>query len=319
MKRVIKTGIAALIISILFWSLPYIAEALVKHPTFRYASSDAAKIARYLQNVFLTPFGKYQTSLVNNFIVFPYFWLLFFGLSWLYNRFRKFLNRFFLGVFSFTVLLFIFPNTLLWFESDAPSRSTGSVSNGKIENAKRLPFRGANFTSYSFPGYLAGRTFVHEKIRKTVLDAFDICKETCPEVCFLIGETGRKKGGRFMPHRTHQNGLSVDLMTPLLKNKSPYHSSHLFNLWGYGYEFDENGKTGNISVDYQTLAKWIAALDKASKKNGIQIQKIIFDPILRKQLLKVKGGKAIQHLPYTKNRVVIRHDDHFHIDFKINS
>lgn len=319
MKLVIKTGIAALLIAILFWSLPYIAQILVKHPTFNYASSDATKTARYLQNVLLTPFGKYQTNLINNILVFPYFWFLFAGISWFYARFKKIWNRIFLGTFAFLLFLFIFPNIFLWFESDAPSRSTGTVSNGKIENAKRLPFRGDNFTSYSFAGYLAGRTFVHEKVRSTVLDAFDICKETCPETCFIIGETGRKKGGRFMPHRTHQNGLSVDLMTPLLKHQKPYRFAHIFNLWGYGYEFDKQGKMGNIEVDYETMVKWLVALDKAAKKNGMHIQKIIFDPVLRKHLLKAKGGSAIQHLPFTKNRVVIRHDDHFHIDFKPSS
>lgn len=215
--------------------------------------------------------------------------------------------------------LFIFPSTILLFENNKPSISKGTVSNGKIENAKRVPMRGKNYTTYSFSGYLFGRTFAHDKVKQTTLDAYEICKETCPEITFLLGEIGDHNGGQFLPHRTHRNGMSVDYMTPLTKNGKSvgthYFNYHLFNLWGYRMEFDKNGKKGKQEIDFNTTAKHIQALEKAAAKNGLRIQKIIFAPELRKKMLQTEEGKKIRHLPYTKNPVIIRHDDHYHVDF----
>jgi penicillin-insensitive murein endopeptidase len=212
--------------------------------------------------------------------------------------------------------LYLFPNLLLALESSRPSITHGSVRDGWIEGAKRLPFRGKNFTTYSFPGYLMGRTYVHEKVRKTVLDAFAKCVEKVPETTFVIGETGLPDGGIFHPHRTHRNGLSIDIMTPLLRNEKPYQTHHLFNLWGYALEFDDSGKLNERTrIDYQSLGEIILALKEAAIQNGLTIEKVIFDPVLRPPLFATEAGKKIRDLPYTRNRIILRHDDHFHIDF----
>lgn len=216
------------------------------------------------------------------------------------------------------LLLRIFPGVLLWGESDASSRSVGSVGNGRLEEGKRIPFQGKNFQTYSFVGYLAGRTFVHEKVRKTVLETYEKCAEALPGRGFVLMETGSRAGGRFLPHKTHQSGLSVDFMTPQLKNGKPYENRHVFNLWGYRREFDDTGKVGDIQIDYETLAQHLLLLYETVGENGLKIEKVIFDPVLQPYLLQTPTGKRLKGKFYfTRGRVMVRHDDHYHVDFTL--
>ncbi len=306
-----------LLFSIFYFLMPTIGEWIVSDPTYaKYAGKDADRIVSYLQSSFIYPFGEWLKGSSRYFIVIPYYFLLFLTIRYLFGKFKHFFKI--LGTSTLILFFFgyLFPNTLMIFENNKPSISQGSVSQGSVQNAKRMYFRGENFTTYSYPGYLAGRTFAHDKVRQTMMDSYKICEESCPKITFVVGEIGRKHGGQFLPHRTHRNGMSVDFMTPLLKNEKHYRSHHLFNLWGYRFEFDNKGKKGNVEIDYETMAKHLLALEKTAKQNGLAIQKVIFDPVLRPYLLKTKTGQQLKHLPFTKNRVVIRHDDHYHVDFR---
>ncbi|MBX2877363.1 MAG: penicillin-insensitive murein endopeptidase [Saprospiraceae bacterium] len=310
--------IFAVLVTLIYISLWPISEWVTAKPGLvKYAEHDAPRIVGILRKGLLYPFGGVLTNTMRHALVFPYWLLLGFGIRALYLLGKPYW-KYVLGTFTgILLLLYIFPGILLLFEGNLPSQSTGRVGKGSIVNAKRIPYRGANFTTYSFGGYLSGRTFVHDKVKTTVLDAYEICRETAPSTHFILGETGRKHGGAFIPHRTHQNGLSVDFMTPLLKKDRPYQRHHLFNLWGYAHEFDDKGKKGNLEVDYETMAIHLLAVKRAAKANGLRIQKVIFDPVLRPKLLATSMGKELRSLPFTKNRVIIRHDDHYHIDFKV--
>ena len=306
----------ALLFTILFFCIPFIAEWITSDPTYaKYAGRDVTRIAQYVQSGFVYPFGKWLGSSWRSFIVFPYLFLVFGTLRFLFVRFKKFWKIAGISAIGLYVFLFLFPNTLMILENNKESISKGTVANGSISNAKRVQYRGINHSTYSYTCYLFGRTFAHSKVRNTILDAYQYCEQTCPEVDFVLGEIGSRHGGHFPPHRTHRNGKSVDFMTPLLKNGKPYQANHLFNLWGYRLEFDNKGSTGNVSIDYETMAKHLLALEKAAKENDLRIQKVIFDPVLRPYLLATPTGKKLKHLPFTKNRVIVRHDDHYHVDF----
>jgi penicillin-insensitive murein endopeptidase len=295
-----------------------IAKWIVTDPTYaKYAEKDALIIVNHAQKGFVYPFGKWLNSTFRAVFIFPY-WLLLFGLiHYLFVRFKRFWKTVGIAFLITLFLLFLFPNTLLIFENDKSSISIGTVSNGRIQNAKRMNYRGDNFSTYSFAGYLFGRTFVHDRLKKTILETYEKCEKSCPDVKFILGEIGSRNGGQFLPHRTHRNGLSVDFMTPLIKNGKSFHSTHLFNLWGYRLEFDNRGKKGNLEIDYETIAKHLSALEEIAKQNDLRIQKVIFDPVLRPYLLATPTGKKLKHLPYTKNRVIVRHDDHYHVDFEV--
>lgn len=307
-----------IVVALLYMSLWPLAEWVTAKPVYaKYAVQDAPRVVNIIRKGFLYPFGSQLPKDLRHMLVFPYWLLLGFGLRSIYLWGKPYWRYVLGGLGGLLVLFYLFPGILLLFEGSQPSRAKGGVGKGSIAYAKRLPYRGANFTTYSFGGYLMGRTFVHDKVKKTVLDAYHICEETASSTHFILGETGRKHGGAFIPHRTHQNGLSVDFMTPLLRREEPYHRHHLFNLWGYAHEFDNKGKKGNLEIDFEVMATHLLAIKEAARANGLAIQKVIFDPILRPQLLATKEGKKLRSLPFTRNRVIIRHDDHYHIDFKV--
>lgn len=99
---------------------------------------------------------------------------------------------------------------------DQASQCYGTTARGRIEGAVVFPEAGKNFQPYSRLGTALGRTYVHSKILDVVLAAYSALERTMPNAHFVYGETGVKSGGRFRPHRTHQNGLSVDFMVPVL-------------------------------------------------------------------------------------------------------
>jgi murein endopeptidase len=86
------------------------------------------------------------------------------------------------------------------------SRCFGTVGNGRIEGSVKLPAHGPNFAAYSAWGTTAGRTYVHSKVADVVVSAYATLASTAPDATFVYGETGLASGGRFRPHRTHQNG-----------------------------------------------------------------------------------------------------------------
>ncbi len=226
------------------------------------------------------------------------------------------LHRYLYGfVFTVLLVLYIFPDFLLFGEKPVSSISQGHISNGSLAEGKRVNFRGENYSTYSFSLYLLGRTHAHEKVRRTILDAYQICKKTSPNTKYILGEIGWKNGGDFLPHRTHQKGTSVDFMSPYFKYEKSFSRNHIFNLWGYKLEFDKEGNTDKYQMDFEAIAQHLYALKKAAGKNGLIIQKVIFDPVLRKHLRKTRVWSKIDSLPFSKKRVTWRHDDHYHVDF----
>ncbi len=301
----------------LYFGLSPLGDWLGRQPNYaNYADRDIPMTMDAIQRALVYPWSKWLNTHQRHWVVLPWWLALSLGFRAVYLHSRRVWIYTFKGGVLLLILLYIFPNSLLWFENDLPSRSTGSSGSGSIENAKRMPFRGKNFTTYSFPGYLMGRTYVHDKVRAALLDAYSDCAVSCPGVKFVIGETGLKKGGRFLPHRSHRNGMSVDLMTPMLKNGKPWRSHHIFNLWGYAMEFDQKGKWKKAEIDYETLARHLLAIRESAKEQGLKIRRVIFDPNLQPELFSTAAGEKIKNLPFNKSQGIIRHDDHYHVDFE---
>lgn len=225
-----------------------------------------------------------------------------------------------LAILAGALLFVCFGNDLFrYFESDKPSQSYGSPSNGRIEHAKRLPTSGANFTSYSRIGALLGRTSVHNKVRDVVIDAFEsVCLEL-PDARYTIGETGWPSGGRFNPHKTHQNGLSVDFMVPVKrKGESIALPTNPLNKFGYGLQFNNQGRAGNLEIDFEAIATHLDHLDRAAQRNGIAIKVVIFDNELQKLLFTTQRGAELKRqMRFSTTEPWIRHDEHYHVDFTL--
>lgn len=209
-------------------------------------------------------------------------------------------------------------------ENKTKSASIGSVSDGKLENGKIVPFYGPNFTYFDKDSYFASRSFTNEVVKTIVLDAYTQLVTQVPERRFYLMELSNREGGKIYPHRTHQNGLSVDFMMPKLQNGVPNYQLDTLGKDHYFLEFNNSGeyvKDTSIKVDFDLIAQHILILNDAAKKQGYSIDKVIIKMEYKDELFNTPHGKILAKsgIYITKNLTPIVnsiHDDHFHVDFK---
>lgn len=196
----------------------------------------------------------------------------------------------------------------------------GTTSNGHLENGVRLPSSGKNFVGYSSLGRFLGRTYVHSAVYKIIVNAYSDLYKNYPGKVFKYAETGLKNGGKFWPHKTHQNGLSVDFMVPVIdrNGRSVYLPTNPLNKFGYNIEFDNSGHYRDYTIDYEAMAAHIMFLNEEAKKSGYGLWRVIFAPELQPYLFKTKYGKYLKaNIKFSKKRSWVRHDEHYHVDFAV--
>ncbi len=213
-------------------------------------------------------------------------------------------------------------------KNNGVSESTGTVRNGKLKNGWLIPYQGDNFHYFSpFSYYILNNAYVHSTVHATVLDAYKICGHTCPDKEFVMMECTRRHGGRMIFHWTHQNGMSVDFMTPKKKGDYSQVWANKAGLLHYLFKFDEDGKfnlSSKIQIDFDTMARHLIALDDASKKHGLRIRKILFHTDLHDDLFGSPSGQLLvernlNFIPHLNDLINGFHDDHYHVDFEIAS
>ncbi len=196
----------------------------------------------------------------------------------------------------------------------------GITAKGKLEHGCKLPYHGENFTAYSLLGWSLGRTYVHCRVAEVVLAAYEELNREYPDKVFVYGETGWASGGRFKPHKTHQNGLSVDFMVPLVDRSggSVRLPASAFNKYGYAIEFDVKGGSGELTIDFEAVAAHILAIKRAADARKVKIRRVIFDPKLQPFLGATRAWTALKgRVKFSTLRSWVRHDEHYHIDFDI--
>jgi penicillin-insensitive murein endopeptidase len=196
----------------------------------------------------------------------------------------------------------------------------GTTSNGSLEGGVQLPSKGNNFISYSFTAELFGRTYVHSIVRDIIIDSYKALETMAPGKVFKYAETGFQGGGKFRPHKTHRNGLSVDFMVPVIDKEgvSVHLPTNYFNKLGYNIEFDENSQYEQYTLDYEAMAAHIVSLHKSSKKHEADIERVIFDPKLQPKLFRTTYGAYLKkHVQFSKKKSWVRHDEHYHVDFDV--
>ena len=197
----------------------------------------------------------------------------------------------------------------------------GTPENGSLEEAWQLPTNGVNFQAYSSLGVGLGRTYVHSKVYSAVVDAYQELAKVRPKTVYVYGETSAKNGGEFRPHKSHQNGLSVDFMVPVLNSDggSVPLPTGLLNKFGYGIEFSDAGVYEGFKIDFEAMADHLIALNESAGKNGIKIRRVIFDNALQEKLFKTKRGDYLKSLMvFSKKPPWVRHDEHYHVDFNVD-
>jgi penicillin-insensitive murein endopeptidase len=200
------------------------------------------------------------------------------------------------------------------------SQCYGKVSRGRIEGSVQLPARGANFAAYSRLGVGLGRTYVHSSVAEILVAAYAALRVQRPTTTYVYGETGWAAGGRIRPHRTHQNGLSVDFFVPVLdaRGRSMPMPTDAGQRFGYDLEFDANAKSGVYRIDFPALAEHLYQLHRAAQARGAGIALVIFDtPYLPRLFATPRGAYLQRNLPFLKGKPWVRHDEHYHVDFAV--
>lgn len=205
-------------------------------------------------------------------------------------------------------------------QNAATSKCFGTVSNGRLEGGVKLPVSGPNFSSYSSIAAAAGRTYVHSTVAAVVTTSYKALEGASSGSKFVYGETGWPSGGRFRPHRTHQNGLSVDFFVPVRKagGQSVPLPTEATSRFGYDIEFDANGRFGKYEIDFPAMAEHLYQLHFAARARGVGIALVIFEQAYLPKLFATPRGPVLrQHLPFMKGKPWVRHDEHYHVDFAV--
>ncbi len=178
------------------------------------------------------------------------------------------------------------------------SKSIGTVKDGALLNGRRFPKKGPNYKYFSSLSFaLFNRAWVHEKVLETTLAAYKALESKYPKNRFLLMECSKEHGGKMWPHRTHQNGTSIDFGVPLLKNGKPYHFDQHFGIFHYLMAFDENGRytmNKKVHIDFETLGYHILVLEEEARKRGLYIKKVILKINLKDNLFATAPGKIIK-------------------------
>lgn len=197
--------------------------------------------------------------------------------------------------------------------------SYGAGGCGKLEGGVALPCSGDNFAAFSTAACAAGRNYLHPLVQATVLDAYAALAKARPHRRWQYGEMGLRNGGSLWPHRTHQSGVSADFFVPVTGDDGRPTSLSIspLNKFGYGHELDAQGRLDDLSVDWKALAAHLLALERAGKKHGVKIGRVILTPDYHSRLF--KEAPELRHLRsrFLQQEAWIRHDEHYHVDFEI--
>ena len=196
----------------------------------------------------------------------------------------------------------------------------GTVGHGRLENGVQLPAAGANFAAYSLLGPALGRNYLHSTVHDIVLAAYAQTAVSMPGKVFVYGETGWANGGSIRPHRTHQNGTSADFFVPVVDaagRSVPLPTSAL-NKFGYDIEFDAAARYEGLTIDFPALGEHLFQLQAAAEARGAPIALVIFDPRFMQRLFHTRHGLHLkQTLNFMPKDAWVRHDEHYHVDFKV--
>jgi penicillin-insensitive murein endopeptidase len=90
------------------------------------------------------------------------------------------------------------------------------------------------------------------------------------------------------------------------------------NKFGYGIEFDAQARYEGLVIDFEAIAEHLHALHNAARKNGIGIERVIFEKAYLQRLYDTKRGAVIKSsVPFMRGEPWIRHDEHYHVDFAV--
>jgi penicillin-insensitive murein endopeptidase len=200
-------------------------------------------------------------------------------------------------------MLATFPVTLgvAWLrvlvDGNTPSKVFGTVAHGRIEHAHVIPPWGPGFATYSFLGSAVGRQYVDGRVRDALVATFAARSKAEVGRRFVMGETGWPRGGTFRPHRSHQNGMAVDVFMPVeaRKDEAATLATWPWNTFGYGLEFNERGEMGDLRIRFESVAAFLLEVDAQARQRRLRIGRVIIAPEFVPLILDTPSGHRLPH------------------------
>lgn len=287
----------ALLFITIYFTLGEIIKLVLPYTKYNHVPGFVAEIAANK----LRPKISYPISEIFNIkgsaglFVIPYYLILGYLIVLIHVLVKPYYKYAFGVIILVLTFLRIFPDTLLLFDSSDPSISVGTSSNGTIENSRRLSFR-SGYSTYSYLGFLAGRTYVHHQLKDVLIETYQMLEEKHPNRTFVIGDCGLKYGGPISFHKEKQNGLQVDFLLPLNEDDAPYKGGNLLNSWDYKLVIDDDGSFEGKNVDLGALASHVTTLQSVSAKHGLVIKEVRMNPTIKKALLGKKLASLLKNV-----------------------
>lgn len=203
------------------------------------------------------------------------------------------------------------------------SSAVGTAAKGSLLHGKLIPFQGPNYRYYDTLSYLDDRAFVHHSLKKTVLDTYADMDSLFPGRLFTIMECSKKDGGKIWPHRTHQNGLSIDFMVPMTQAEQPYYGLDTMGFSHYLLDFEDDGSAPglpDVKIDFDIGAAHLLSLQRNALHNGLTISKVLLKKELLDELFASRYGPQLKasklYFPQGLEPLINQlHDNHYHVDF----
>lgn len=210
--------------------------------------------------------------------------------------------------------------------SDGKSQCFGEESSGSLSNGRKL--RGTAYAGRPYCKLCSRwlRTYAHSAVSDAVFGAYfglvgEYGQQEFRKTDWVWGESGWPWGGLFYPHASHQNGLSVDFLVPL-KNGVRF-PTKMWNRFGYGVEFDENGAMVNDglgdaagAIDFHAMAEHLLELNKYAQRHGGGIRRVFFAGDLLDNLFASPNGHLVRAtIQIADEAEHASADEHYHVDF----
>ncbi len=193
-------------------------------------------------------------------------------------------------------------------------RSHGMAVAGGLTGGRSLAPFGPDWRTFSHVDAALGRQYVHPALAVVLGEAFAeeraavAARRGADVARWRVAETGWRAGGWFPPHLTNQDGLSVDIVTPLTTSRLP---SWPHQALGYDLDLEAAGLFEGRSVDFERLARLFDALCTAAPRQGLVARRfVVWEPWHGRIRGRMRSG--------CRSRLAeasLRHDDHVHVTF----
>ncbi len=190
--------------------------------------------------------------------------------------------------------------------------------------AYKLPYRGENYKFYgTLKFHIFGKAFVNNKVYNSFIEAQHLSEQNLNSAIIRLFKASGKKYGYLNPHKESVCGNRLVFLCPMKKKEKPLMFYYRTGLFRYFYRFNSSGtsKNSRLSIDFETLARYLLNLEDAANFFGLQIRSVTIKRSFIKALLKTSSGNAIasaniRFIKYLSSKMNRKYEELFLVEFE---